>query len=190
MEINNIEDMKNYLQEFVKAVYIKYNGITKEVAFTGMIVKKTVDILTSAEFVYKKNIITVQISLLRLLCDNCLAIESAIELGIPMVMNIIENNQRVNDVLIDEENYMTDGYLKRKVAEQYPGFDKLYRFASESVHFSSQAITSAFITDNDGKQKLSVKEGNPELKEELKSNQDSMITLSKIIIDMLKKVLK
>ena len=103
---------------------------------------------------------------------------------------MMNNNQKVNTIMIDEEQNMSDGYLKRKVSESYPGFDKLYKFACEGVHFSKQAIGGAFKEDKNGKLQMNMNPGNKELKDELLMNNKSMITLCKVIIDMLKKIVK
>lgn len=186
--LEKLTEMKSTLQNYMNYIYSKYNSLTREVVFSGMVLKKTIDIVSVAEYTYKNKIITVQISLLRLLCDNCLAIQSALELGLPMLMNVINENQRVNNLMIDEEQNMSDGYLKKLVSKSYPGFDKLYRFASEGVHFSKQAMSGAFNKNDDGSINLNIKVGNPELKNELESNNNSMITLCKVIIDMLKRL--
>ena len=93
-EIKRLEDMMQQMQSFMDAL-VKYykNTLTREVVFAGMIIKKSLDILDSLEYALRKYNITVQISLLRLLCDNCLAIQSVIELGIIKVMDLINNNE-------------------------------------------------------------------------------------------------
>lgn len=192
-EIKKITDIKKVMQDYMIATYNMYQCRSKEVVFTGMIIKKSIDILSVAEYAFKNNIITVQISLLRLLCDNCLAIESAMLLDLDKFMELIMNNQRPNQVIIDEETEetMSDGYLKRMVAENYPGFDKVYKFACEGVHFSKQTIKGTFkdnINGNFDITSINFKPGNPELKEELVQNNKSLITICKIIIDMLKRL--
>ena len=102
-ELKRISEIKTAMQDFMVAVYNMYQCRSKEVVFTGMIIKKSIDILSVSEYAFKNNIITVQISLLRLLCDNCLAIESAKLLGLDKFMELIMNNQRPNQVIIDEE---------------------------------------------------------------------------------------
>ena len=102
-------------------------------------------------------------------------------------------NQRPNQVIINEETEetMSDGYLKRMVAEDYPGFDRVYKFACEGVHFSKQTIKGTFGDSVNGSfdiTSINFKPGNPELKEELVQNNKSMITICKIIIDMLKRL--
>ncbi len=179
-----------YLEDFMSKIYDKYNELSREVVFSAMLIKKTIDILAMAKHALKDYIITVQISLLRLLCDNCLAIQSVYELDLKTVMDMMNNNQKVNTVMIDEEQNLSDGYLKRKVSEKYSGFDKLYRFACEGVHFSKQALGGAFKEDKNGKLKMNITPGNKELKEELLMNNKSMITLCKVMIDMLKGLLK
>ncbi|MBQ7641131.1 MAG: hypothetical protein IJS83_01565 [Acholeplasmatales bacterium] len=192
-EIKKIVEMKSVMQDYMVATYNKYQCRSKEVVFTGMIIKKSIDIISVAEYAFKNNIITVQISLLRLLCDNCLAIESAHLLGLDKFMELIMANQRPNQVIINEETEetMSDGYLKRMVAEDYPGFDRVYKFACEGVHFSKQTIKGTFGDSVNGSfdiTSINFKPGNPELKEELVQNNKSMITICKIIIDMLKRL--
>ena len=188
-ELKKIDDMKQKFISFVEALLkVNKNNLTREVVFAGMITKKTLDILDASSDALKKYNITVQISLLRLLCDNCLAIESAKELSLKTVMDMIQNNERVNNVMIDEEQNMSDGYLKRKVAIDYPGFDKVYKFACDSVHFSKQAMASSFIKDSNGKVKPHFEVGNKEMKNIIIQNNNSLITVSKIILDMLKSV--
>ena len=192
-EIKKIVEMKSVMQDYMVATYNKYQCRSKEVVFTGMIIKKSIDIISVAEYAFKNNIITVQISLLRLLCDNCLAIESAHLLGLDKFMELIMANQRPNQVVINEETEetMSDGYLKRMVAEDYPGFDRVYKFACEGVHFSKQTIKGTFGDSVNGSfdiTSINFKPGNPELKEELVQNNKSMITICKIIIDMLKRL--
>lgn len=192
-EIKKIVEMKSVMQDYMVATYNKYQCRSKEVVFTGMIIKKSIDIISVAEYAFKNNIITVQISLLRLLCDNCLAIESAHLLGLDKFMELIMANQRPNQVIINEETEetMSDGYLKRMVAEDYPGFDRVYKFACEGVHFSKQTIKGTFGDSVNGSfdiTSINFKSGNPELKEELVQNNKSMITICKIIIDMLKRL--
>lgn len=188
-EVKKLEEMKEKINSFMDALAKYYkNNLTREVVFAGMILKKTLDILDSSENALKKYNITVQISLLRLLCDNCLAIQSVKELGLKTVMDMIQNNERVNNYMVSEEQNMSDGYLKRLVDETYPGFGKVYRFACDSVHFSKQAMATTFVKDSNGNVTPHVEVGNKELKESLISNNGSVITVSKIIIDMLKSV--
>ena len=189
-EVKKLDDMINLLEGFMSKIYDKYNELSREVVFSAMIIKKTIDILWTAKHTLKDSIITVQISLLRLLCDNCLAIQSVYELDLKTVMDMMNNNQKVNTIMIDSEQNMSDGYLKRKVSEKYNGFDKLYRFACEGVHFSKQALGGAFKEDKNGKIRMTMTPGNKELKEELIMNNKSMITLSKVIMDMLTGLIK
>ena len=168
-------------------IYRKHNSANKQVIFAAMIIKKANDILNTAIHTLKGYVISVQISLLRLMCDNCLAIQSAMELGLDKYIEMIDSNQKINTIMVDEEQAMTDGYLKRLVAKTYKGFDRLYNFACEGVHFSKQALTSTIIKENDTL-KLNIKPGNKELKKELISNNGQMITLCKVIKDMLMKI--
>ena len=188
-EIKKLEDMMQQMQSFMDAL-VKYykNTLTREVVFAGMIIKKSLDILDSLEYALRKYNITVQISLLRLLCDNCLAIQSVIELGLKLVMDMIQNNERVNNYMVSEEQNMSDGYLKRLVDDTYPGFGRVYKFACDSVHFSKHAMATTFLKDKDGNITPHVDVGNKELKDALIANNGSIITVSKIILDMLKKV--
>lgn len=186
-ETEKLEAMQKQLQEFMDRIYARHGSLTREVVFAGMIIKKTMDILSVSAYALKNYIISVQISLLRLLCDNCLAIQSALELGLKQVIDLITNNQKVSAVMVDEEQNMSDGYLKRLVSKTYPGFDRLYNFACEGVHFSKQALGSAFSEEN-GKISMNIKVGNKELKSELIYNNSQMIVLCKVIIDMLKRV--
>ena len=188
-EIKKLEDVKALMESFMDALAKYYkNSLTREVVFAGMILKKSLDILDSAENALKKYNITVQISLLRLLCDNCLAIQSVKELGLKTVMDMIQNNERVNNYMVSEEQNMSDGYLKRLVDETYPGFGRVYKFACDSVHFSKQAMATTFVKDKDGHITPHVEVGNKELKDSLISNNGSLITVAKIILDMLKHV--
>lgn len=188
-EVKKLEEIKESLQSFMDALAKYYkNSLTREVVFSGMILKKSLDILDSAEYALKKYNITVQISLLRLLCDNCLAIQSVKELGLKTVMDMIQNNERVNNYMISEEQNMSDGYLKRLVDETYPGFGRVYKFACDSVHFSKQAMATTFKKDSKGNIIPHVEVGNKELKDSLISNNGSLITVAKIIMDMLKSV--
>ena len=188
-ELKKIEEMKNKFISFSEFILKENNNhLTKEVVFAGMIIKKTIDILDASCDALKKYNVNVHISLLRLLCDNCLAIQSVKELSVETVMDMIQNNERVNNVKIDEEQNMSDGYLKKKVSMTYPGFDKVYKFACDSVHFSKQAMTSSFITEKDGKYKPHFEVGNKEMKDVIFQNNNSLIKVSKIILDMLIKV--
>ena len=111
-ETEKLEAMQKQLQEFMDRIYARHGSLTREVVFAGMIIKKTMDILSVSAYALKNYIISVQISLLRLLCDNCLAIQSALELGLKQVIDLITNNQKVSAVMVDEEQNMSDGYLK------------------------------------------------------------------------------
>ena len=187
-----LDEMIKKLQDMMKAIYFLYKNdkLAREVVLSAMIIKKTIDILSVSKYAIKHYIVTVQISLLRLLCDNCLALQSVNELGIVKYMDMINNNEQVNQIMVDEEQNMSDGYLKRRVSEKYKGFDRLYRFACEGVHFSKQAIKGAFTENNDGSMSLNIEPGNKELKDVIKSNNQSMITVCNVIIDMLKSVVK
>lgn len=186
-EAEKLDAMQQELQKFMNQVYNAHKALTREVVFAGMIIKKTMDILYMASYALKSYIISVQISLLRLLCDNCLAIQSAIELGVKEVMDLISSHQKVSSIMIDEEQNMSDGYLKRLVSKAYPGFDRLYNFACEGVHFSKQALGSAF-SEAKGKISMNIQVGNKEMKEELIYNNKQMIILCKVIIAMLTRV--
>ena len=181
-EVKKLEEQKNTLEAFMDALAKYYkNTLTREVVFAGMILKKSIDIIDSAIYTLKKYNITVQISLLRLLCDNCLAIQSVKELGIKQVMDMIQNNERVNNYMVTEEQNMSDGYLKRLVDDKYPGFGRVYKFACDSVHFSKQAMATTFVKDKDGRIIPHVEVGNKELKDSLISNNASIITVSKLL---------
>ena len=186
-EIKKLEIIQDDFEHFMDLIYRKHNSANKQVIFAAMIIKKANDILNTAIHTLKGYVISVQISLLRLMCDNCLAIQSAMELGLDKYIEIIDSNQKINTIMVDEEQAMTDGYLKRLVAKTYKGFDRLYNFACEGVHFSKQALTSTIIKENDTL-KLKIKLGNKELKKELISNNGQMITLCKVIKDMLMKI--
>ena len=179
------DDVKVVINNYMKIVKRKYKLSSNEVIFSSMIIKKTIDILDVLEYVSKKNIITVQISLIRLLCDNAIAIEACNYLGLDEYMNLIYQNQKASDVMVDAENNLSDGMLKRRVAEKYPGFAKVYNFASSGVHLSKQALSG--IIKNDGERaELDVSVGNPNLKDEININNNSVVTLVKVIIDMLR----
>ncbi len=186
-EIKKLEIIQDDFEHFMDLIYRKHNSANKQVIFAAMIIKKANDILNTAIHTLKGYVISVQISLLRLMCDNCLAIQSAMELGLDKYIEMIDSNQKINTIMVDEEQAMTDGYLKRLVAKTYKGFDRLYNFACEGVHFSKQALTSTIIKENDTL-KLNIKPGNKELKKELISNNGQMITLCKVIKDMLMKI--
>lgn len=186
-EIKKIDEMIKDLQKFMDIVYLKHKSLNREVVFCGMIIKKTMDILSVCSYALKNYIISVQISLMRLLCDNCLAIQSAIELGLKEVIELMNNNQKVNTIMIDEEQNMSDGYLKRLVSKNYPGFDKLYNFACEGVHFSKQALGSAFLEEN-GKISMNIKVGNKKMEKDLIYNNSQMLVLCRVIVDMLKRI--
>lgn len=186
-EIEKLDKMHDELQSFMKQVYSKYRALSREIVFTGMIIKKTMDILSVSKYAVENYVISVQISLLRLLCDNCLAIQAAEELGLNKLIDLIQNNQKISSVMIDEAQNMSDGYLKRLVAKRYNGFDRLYNFACEGVHFSKQALGSAFL-DANGKVSMNISVGNKELKDEIIYNNDQMIVLCRVIIDMLKHI--
>ena len=143
---NDLGNMRDIFISYFDHIKNKYNAMSKETLFAGMIIKKTIEYLETGAYVYRKKLINVQISLIRLLCDNCLAIESGILLGLDKLMELIMSNQRANQIIINEETEetMNDGYLKRMVAEDYPGFDKVYKFACEGVHFSKQTIKGTF----------------------------------------------
>lgn len=189
-EVKKLDDMIENLNNFMIAISKNYrNKLTREVLFSGMVIKKTIDILETSKYVLRNYLITVQTSLLRLLCDNCLAIQSVKELDLKTVMDMIENKQQVNQVMVDDEQNMSDGYLKRKVSESYQGFDRLYKFASQGVHFSNQTLASILSYDKDNNIKLNVSVGNKELKEEVINNNERMITLTKIIIRMIKEII-
>ena len=181
------EDVKLLLNNYMKILRRKYKTSSNEVIFSSMIVKKTIDILDVIEYTTKKNIITVQISLLRLLCDNAIAIEACNYLGLDEYMKIILENGKPSDVMIDEEQNLSDGLLKRRVSEKYVGFAKVYNFASSGVHMSKQTLSGIVKTDGE-KQGISIEVGNPNLKEEIKINNKSADTLVKVIVDMLKKL--
>lgn len=125
-EILKLDEMIDQLQKFTDYVFTSYKSLTREVVLTGMIVKKTMDILDTAKYTLKNYIISTQISLLRLLCDNCLALQSVKELGIEKYLDMLTNHVKVNTIMIDDEQNMSDGYLKKRVAISYPGFDRLY----------------------------------------------------------------
>lgn len=186
-EIKKLEIIQDDFEHFMDLIYRKHNSANKQVIFAAMIIKKANDILNTAIHTLKGYVISVQISLLRLMCDNCLAIQSAMELGLDKYIEMIDSNQKINTIMVDDEQAMTDGYLKRLVAKTYKGFDRLYNFACEGVHFSKQALTSTIIKENDTL-KLNIKPGNKELKKELISNNGQMITLCKVIKDMLKRI--
>ena len=178
------------LKDLMKYIFNVHKSVTKvEVAFSAMILKKAIDIIDTAKYALKKYNITIQISLLRLLCDNCLAIEAAKEVGLSRYIEMVNNGERVSDIIVDPEieQNMSDGYLKKNVAKDYKGFDKLYNFACESVHFSKQAIANAFIKEDD-KVKINIEVGNKNQKEVIIKNNSQMIILTKVIKDMLIKL--
>lgn len=187
--IDSLKELNKMIEAFTTlSITINKNFPIKSryAVFANMIIKKSIDILTTAKFVVKNNIITVQISLLRLMCDNALAIEAATILGVDEMMDMINEGVRPSSVMIDEENNMSDGYLKSCVSKKYNGFSRLYNFACDAVHFSKQTVLGIMQTlENDSE----IKAGNPELKQNIIQNNQQMITLSKVIIDMLVKLM-
>lgn len=181
------EDVKLLINNYMRSLRKKYKTNSNEVIFSAMIIKKTIDILDVIEYTTKKNIITVQISLLRLLCDNAIAIEACNYLGLDEYMKMMLQNQKPSDIMIDEEQNLSDGLLKRRVSEKYVGFAKVYNFASSGVHMSKQTLRGIIRNDGD-KPELSIEVGNPNLKEEIKINNNSAQILVKVILDMLKKL--
>ena len=178
------------LKDLMKYIFSVHKSLTKvEVAFSAMIIKKAIDIIDTAKYALKKYNITIQISLLRLLCDNCLAIEAAKEIGLSNYVEMVNNGQRVSDIIVDEETEqnMSDGYLKKNVAKEYKGFDKLYNFACESVHFSKQAMANVFVKE-DNKIKINIEPGNKNQKDVIIKNNSQMIILCKVIKNMLMKL--
>lgn len=186
-EIKKLEIIQDDFEHFMDLIYRKHNSANKQVIFAAMIIKKANDILNTAIHTLKGYVISVQISLLRLMCDNCLAIQSAMELGLDKYIEMIDSNQKINTIMVDEEQAMTDGYLKRLVAKTYKGFDKLYNFACEGVHFSKQALGSAFLEEN-GKISMNIKVGNKKMEKDLIYNNSQMLVLCRVIVDMLKRI--
>ncbi len=186
-EIEKLDKLISDMQMLMKFIYKQIGEFDNRVMFSAMIIKKTIDNLTVAKYVLRNNLITVQISLLRLLCDNCLALESANELGLSKVMEIISNNEQVNQVMISEEQNMSDGYLKRKVSDKFNKFDKIYRFACEGVHFSKQALSFAFLKTENGV-KLNVEPGNKDLKDKMITINNNIVVVTNIIGSMLKEI--
>lgn len=188
--IQKINEMQEYLQKYFENIVKVNRGYNKKVVFAGMIIKKSVDILSTETHCLKNYIVSVQISLLRLMCDNCLALQSALELGVEEVYDIMYRNGRVSDVMLNDEQNMSDGYLKKQVAKEYKGFDKLYNYACNSIHFSKQALSSSWSKDKDGKIVPITDAGNKEFKAEIISNNDNLLLLCKVIIDMLNRIMK
>jgi hypothetical protein len=189
-EIKKIDDIIKELEEVLNLVQKKYKSITnRRVVFSAMIIQKTKDILDAAKYAIKSYNLTIQISLLRLLCDNCLAIEASKLVGVDEYVNMIDEGKRVADIIVDEEaeQNMSDNYLKKLVDKDYKGFGKLYNFACASVHFSKQALSNAYFNAN-GKINLNLEVGNKKLKNILYSNNKQMIVLSKVIKDMILKL--
>ncbi|MCR5349518.1 MAG: hypothetical protein K6E20_00850 [Acholeplasmatales bacterium] len=186
-EIEKIDKLIDDMQMLMKYIYKQINSYDNKVVFSAMIIKKTIDILTTSKYVFRNYLVSVQISLLRLLCDNCLALESVNQLGLDKVMELINSHQQVNQIMIDEEQNMSDGYLKRKVADKYQAFDKIYRFACEGVHFSKQAISLAFENGENGS-RINVNPGNKELKDKMVVINNNIIVVSNIIGSMLKEI--
>ena len=189
-EIKNLDECIKDLEDLLNHIQNQYKSITnRRVVFSAMIIKKTKDILDAAKYSLKSYNMTIQISLLRLLCDNCLAIEAAKLIGVDEYVNMIDEGKRVADIIVDEEaeQNMSDNYLKKLVDKDYKGFGKLYNFACESVHFSKQALSNAYFTDN-GKVNLNLEVGNKKLKDIMLSNNKQMIVLSKVIKDMILKL--
>lgn len=191
-EIKKIDSMIEEFKKIMDTIYYARgkNINDRIVILSAMIIKKTIDILFMSKTALKNYIITVQISLLRLLCDNCLALESVLELGLVKYMDMINNKEQVNQIMLTEDQNMSDGYLKRQVSQKYPGFDKLYRFACEGVHFSKQTLGGVLKKDINDNLIIDVEAGNKELKDVIFSNNNSMMTICKVIIDMLKNIIK
>ena len=186
-DIEKLDKLICDMQMLMKYIYKEIKEFDIRVMFSAMIIKKTIDNLTCAKYVLRNSIATVQISLLRLLCDNCLAIESAKELGLERMMELIKNNEQVNQIMIDDEQNMSDGYLKRQVSLRFPKFDKIYRFACEGVHFSQQALSFAFEKTENGA-KLNMNPGNKDMKETMLSVNNNIVIVTNIIGSMLKEV--
>ncbi len=189
-ELEKLNNASDELVALMKYIFSVHKSVTKvEVAFSAMIIKKAIDIIDTAKYALKKYNITIQISLLRLLCDNCLAIEAAKEIGLSRYVEMVNNGERVSDIIVDPETEqnMSDGYLKKNVAKEYKGFDKLYNFACESVHFSKQAMANAF-TKNEDKVKINIEVGNKNQKDIIVKNNAQMIVLCKVIKNMLMKL--
>ena len=128
-EAEKLEQALNELKDLMKYIFSVHKSVTKvEVAFSAMIIKKAIDIIDTAKYALKKYNITIQISLLRLLCDNCLAIEAAKEIGLARYVEMVNNGERVSDIIVDPETEqnMSDGYLKKNVAKDYKAYQSPY----------------------------------------------------------------
>lgn len=190
------EEQINNLKSFIE-INIKNKGKEPAVVFATLVVKKTIEILYTASYAYTNKLYDVLFSLIRMLQDNCLAIEAASELGFKSYMTYIGNNEPINTKTIppkyrdnnpnNPNNLMTDGHLRDMVGKRYKGFSNLYRATSRSIHFNGQSFNLIMRKNEDDKRELYFEIGNKgqDYKEQFQNAVNIIITLSKIIFDML-----
>ena len=190
------EEQINNLKSFIE-INIKNKGPESSVVFATLVVKKTIEILYTASYAYSNKLYDVLFSLIRMLQDNCLAIEAASELGFKSYMTYIGNNEPINTKTIppkfrdnnplNPDNLMTDGHLRDMVDKKYKGFGYLYKTTSRSIHFNGQSFNLIMRKKENGNKELYFEVGNKgqEYKEKFSWASDTIVKLSKIIFDML-----
>ena len=193
------QEQINNLKTFTEINIRNMDNQDPALIFASMVTKKTIEILYTASYAYTNRLLDVLFSMIRLLQDNCLAIESAKELGFLTYIKCIQVNQPINLQTIPEkyrdnnpnnpQNLMTDGHVRDMIGKQYKGFINVYRFTSKSVHFNGQSFNLIMIPDEDGKRKLTFEIGNKEkfFEKNFIWAKSTIITLAKIIFDMLQK---
>ncbi len=211
--LEKIKEIKQEIKDFMPnnfKGYKDFSNIGLNIYFSAAVIQKTIDIVDSFEYAYKNKILSVQTSLLRLLCDNCVFLMALYPkdkggIGLNDAYMYLQEGKQLNTYLVPDKldfdgkpQYMVDGYLKRLVDELYPGFAKIYNYASKSVHFSFDAIRRSainlgkngeiiLVSNKDNKHEISI-EGNEEkttVTKIVEENNEKMIVLCKIIFDLI-----
>ena len=193
------QDQINDLKTFTEINIRNMDNQDPALIFAKMVTKKTIEILYTASYAYTNRLLDVLLSMIRLLQDNSLAIESAKELGFKTYIKCLIDNKPINLQPIPEkyitnnpnnpQNLMTDGHVRDMIGKQYKGFINVYRFTSKSVHFNGQSFNTILIPDEEGNKKLTFGIGNKEkyLEKNFIWSKATIETLAKIIFDMLQK---
>ncbi len=190
--VQNLKKCQLDILEYTKKVALSCDKLYNLHFFMSAIAKKAVDIIDGIIDASEKNNISVQISLMRLLIDCCLATKASSIIGIDRCVGLIKRGKKFGDYRNKEDDRkLTDSYLKKEIDKDFNDFEKLYDWACKGVHFSDLALKSLFvpiiIPSGEKVLTLDLKIGNNELASAILTNCKTTETIGRLIIAMMEK---
>lgn len=154
-----LNDLQNKCLNEISLIYNfesdENKGISHVAHYSASIITRSVSLLKSFEILFKNQLYSTAISLIRLQIDSCLRL-FAISLCNPeLLLTQVEKGNSIRNIEDREGNRMTDHYLITKLDEILPTFKSLYDETCGFIHFSFEHLKlNNRITEIDGNVKF------------------------------------